>query len=216
MEARQISPQSGEQVARSAELRWFVEGELPAAMQAWFAEGPRRGKSEHRSDRYLQLPGCDAVSVRLRGSNLEIKARLGMPGPVALGVGITGLMDTWSKWAVSCPAVGQLGGFMHSTGRVVTVERQCWRRKFAVARDAASEVDPRLRPREGCVAELARLTIEGRPYWSLALEAFGSNNRLSGNLQSAGLAWLSAAPPPRPMDIAESHSYPALLGRLNG
>jgi hypothetical protein len=35
-------------------------------------------------------------------------------------------------------------------------------------------------------------------------------------LETTGLHWLSHDPPPRPMLIAESCSYPAFLHRLHG
>ena len=73
----------------SAELRWFFEGDVPMAMDAWFREGASV-EAEVRRDRYLVFPGCDSVGVKIRdvserkGGRFEVKASIGTPEVVWL------------------------------------------------------------------------------------------------------------------------------------
>ena len=50
----------------SAEIRWFVPGQIPQAVLDWFGAGHALKPEEKRIDEYLMFPDCDTVGVKLR------------------------------------------------------------------------------------------------------------------------------------------------------
>jgi len=202
-------------LTHSAELRWFFSGRVPPDIERWFRIAEACGGAETRVDQYVLMDGCESVSVKLRERRFEVKTRVENPHPVALGVDITGLMDDWVKWSVTSPATGRLGSAAQSSDRVVAVAKRRWRHKFRIVDERPQPVPCGSQANgAGCTAELASLTVDGQPFWSMAFEAFGPADRVGGYLETTGLDWLGKHPPPRPFLIADSCSYPAFLGRM--
>ena len=86
---------------RSAELRWFSRSPFPTPIVAWFdqvTDPPRT-----RSDRYLVLPGTDALGVKVRGgrTGMELKLRPCPGTAFGLPTGGDGQLEEWQKWSFS-------------------------------------------------------------------------------------------------------------------
>jgi hypothetical protein len=70
-------------------------------------------------------------------------------------------------------------------------------------------------PQRGCYVELAKVVAEGADWWSLALEAFGSESTLRQTLLLVAQHVFARGSPPA-LEAEDSHSYPTWLHRLLG
>ena len=50
----------------SAEIRWFIEGDVPDEVRDWFLQSGLAIDEEPRVDEYLVLPGSTATGVKFR------------------------------------------------------------------------------------------------------------------------------------------------------
>ena len=180
---------------RSAEVRWFGRGEIPDAIESWFAgltsaspDGPDP-ETETRTDRYL-APTSDALGVKLREGQVEAKRRDAVLAPLAAVV--DGLAESvgeaevelWTKWSFPlAEAVDEIG--------------DAW---VAVAKAR------RQRHADECALELSRLEVEGEAWWSVCLEASGPDPNAA--LAGAARRWLATAPP---LPESQALGYPAWL-----
>jgi hypothetical protein len=65
---------------------------------------------------------------------------------------------------------------------------------------------------EGGKAEVTRIEVGGKTWWTLAIEAFGTPDQLRPNLDAVARQVL-AHPPPRPLLPDRSVGYPEWLQR---
>lgn len=204
----------------TAELRWFVAGALPESMSHWFWDGRRARPADQRQDRYLVLPGCDAVGVKLRsGTSLDIKGRVGEGAAVSFRPGVAGSMERWVKW--SCDGAGVAAGL----GEAGTAERE-WlavrkeRSLRIYSLDAAEpmELASYAGARSGFHVELTRLVVGETTTvdaWTLGFEAYGIRDRLADALETAvDFFFLDRPGPPEPLERDVSMGYPGWLNRL--
>lgn len=156
---------------RSAEMRWFFAGEIPAAVREWFGGGGLAASEEPRTDQYLLFPST-TVGVKFRQGNLEIKPLVEEHGVRRWG-GVGGRMQTWVKWSCSAPEVAVLRRrIVASRSQSVAVKKRRVMRTFSCDR-GLREVEARAWPRDGCHVELTDLVVGRRRYWTFGLEAFG-------------------------------------------
>jgi hypothetical protein len=145
----------------TAEVRWFWRRPPPEPVAAWFeASDP----PATRSDRYLLLPGTDALGIKTRGgtAGLELKLRSRPGEPIALPSGGSGQREEWQKWSLSRPPITRILprlGFPKQ--RWVTVVKE--RRMVTVP----------CRDDSGCNVELTALEAEGQSWTTLGFEASG-------------------------------------------
>lgn len=175
---------------RTAEARWFQEGEIPADVRAWFdALGPAV-EAEERTDYYL-APTDDALGVKVREGRIETKRRDGAPGRLQAGRAEAAI-GVWAKWSFSAE------GDPEPTGAWVAVEKTRWQREVETA--GAS-----------CSLELGEVTVEGDVWWTVALEASGGDEaarRLA--LVEAARQWLGRDDAPV-LPASAAMGYPAWL-----
>lgn len=201
----------------SAELRWFVPGELPGKVLGWFSAVAL--PQEHRVDEYLALPGATCVGVKLRGrSILEMKARTSDPELWSHGNDVTGRRDSWVKWSCPVPDIGEMrAAILAREDTVVAVRKSRMIRQFAYVAGASNEVSGAARPAEGCNVELTEISIEDlsseRLYWTLGLESFSSRDRVSQVLTATASTFFSASPCPVRLTADASLSYPEWIDR---
>ena len=74
----------------SAEARWFLPGPAGDTAEHWIGSGEYSTHQDERTDRYLLVPGCDTVGIKIREGNFEIKSRRGEPEAIAWSTSITG------------------------------------------------------------------------------------------------------------------------------
>lgn len=135
----------------TTEVRWFFEGPLPAAVQAWAeAQGAR---AEARTDHYL-APSSAALGVKVREGALEVKQRRKVRRARALAPGVAGRVADWAKWRFDTPAPAPEGW--------LAVDKKRWLATGAEAEAAR------------CELEVAALAGAGGTAWTVCFEASGA------------------------------------------
>ena len=169
--------------AGTVEARWFGAGALPSALAAWFE---RAGGSTEapRTDRYLQLPGVEAVGVKWRAGRFELKARRARPAATVVWQATPSPLEAWLKWSAPTAPCGD---------------------------DLVPPLDVgkarRLLTQDGVQVELAALEVAGRRFWTFGPEGERAD-RVEAVLASP---WVAAAPP---VPVAFAGGYPAWLARV--
>jgi HSP20 family molecular chaperone IbpA len=217
----------------SHEVRWFFEGQVNQhqALKHWFetvAGIPKnagvnppvwKGRLDDEPDIYLIIPGSDDMGIKWREGELQIKGRVSSCGTQVWGRH-QGNVERWMKWSYHdtnrLAAYQQLFGAKKETG-LLTVPVKKTRALRKVRLDTitgkAQEVDAQTVIDRGFGFELTDLEVAGKPYCSLAFEAFPNDSAMEAAFAQAvqifldGLKELNLA-------AAGSQSYPAWLGRF--
>ncbi|MFN3596606.1 MAG: hypothetical protein ACK41D_04980 [Rubricoccaceae bacterium] len=186
---------------QTLEARWFRPGVLPASVRAWFdalaADG--RGQMsppEHRADWYLVPAESDGLGLKHRGGRLEVKQRVGGAEHSRWGGAAEGLVEAWRKWSyrLAEDAPGEAGW----------VEVVKARRLLHVP--AASDGGC-------CTLELGTVAVDGRPWWTVCLEAEGPSVPARREaLRAAAARWITPGLPVH-LGVADAGGYPAWLRR---
>ena len=181
---------------RTAEVRWFMRGEVPEAAAAWFdALGEPVGE-DARTDRYL-VAG-DGLGLKVREGRVEAKRLENRQVGEASGAGkVRGVpAETWAKWLFP------IEGDPAPPGWVEVRKRRRQRRVEAAGGT--------------CAVELARVEAGGAVWWSVCLEASGPTAEARrAALSRAAERWLARDDAPA-LDPGDAMSYPAWLGRVAG
>jgi hypothetical protein len=199
----------------TAEVRWFFPGAIPPEIRHWFRgrDGELRAEPG-RVDYYLDLPGIDALGIKIREGRIEIKQRTGQQSVVQFQSHIAGLVEHWLKWSLRL-ASGQadLANLIPpSTWLAVHKERELI--SYQVVDDGGIvAVSGEDRPGQGCAVELASIRFEGRQWWSLGFEAFGDQAILGENLLRVAAHVLAPGQVPT-LSANDSCGYPQWLDRL--
>lgn len=152
-------------LVRSAEARWFFEGDVPLAVSVWFASdalSPHDEDLQLQADHYLWTARAD-VSLKIREDRLEQKKRLAQRG-LALA-GVEGRLERWEKRTrIERPsdAVRSL---------VTVVEKQRRLTHFVDRRGLVVAVPRPAHGRANCTLELATVKVPGKRGWTVCIEA---------------------------------------------
>ena len=241
----------------STEIRWFFPGLVGHghALIDWFCRplhnygrNPEEllalesdDPANPRIDEYLVLPETITVSPKLRGgdkqSSFEIKALATPAASWSTHDGISGCVDSWTKWSFKHPTLTPLVDPLRQTGRWVRIAKDRWLRKinadgakpaFVVANAKAYRADhndPALHrlPDCGCNVELTQIFVDndrrdpGKAWYSICLEAFGPDLiRTPSTLDACATLVFEELGPPPGIELIEHHSlsYSAWLQRL--
>ncbi|MDX1613181.1 MAG: hypothetical protein R3300_02660 [Candidatus Promineifilaceae bacterium] len=194
----------------TVEVRWFFRGRLPDQVTSWYRELPGPlSSAETRVDRYLRLDEGEAVGIKLREGNLEIKRRVEAFGKVSFPNRVTGRLEHWRKWSFALGIDTDAGDYVagsDSDWLAVNKTRQLRRYLVEGGRLLALPVSDVER---GCEVELAQVTLL-QSWWSIALEAFGPEGELRQTLESVAER-VFATPPPITLTVEASFSYPQWL-----
>lgn len=197
----------------STEMRWFYPGVVPEAIAHWFASHyPQEttGSPETRTDVYLYTPGCDYLNLKLRQGKLEIKWRKQELGQQTFN-NWQGYGEEWLKWICTDESMETLSPPRSMSGSWLSVEKTRSLHRYEYHSDrlitpiAHNQVIP-----QGCNAELTHLRVNGHPWWSFALEAFGPENCL-GTILSVSATEISAIEGGPKLDLVYSYGYPQWL-----
>lgn len=197
-------------IAESAEIRWIFAGPPPPAADAFGYE--TWGAAEVRTDIYLLFGVGAAVGVKLRDRNFEVKALTRVGAPTRLAPAITGVSERWVKWSIGDPSVQAFGAAMQAGAPTAAVAKRRWLKRYSTESGAPVVAAPGARLASGCGVEITALTLDGRPWWSFGLEAFGPAAELETILETVAAAFLADHPYRGPtLTEAESLSYPSWL-----
>lgn len=208
---------------RSAEVRWFLQDDLPGAVIEWFETGGRVRNEPERTDEYLVLPGCATTSVKFRGGRFEVKAQTEPPVPVHFPNACSGLRDAWVKWSSDRIDVDNLRDQVaRPEDEWISVSKS--RRLRLISLEAGEPVE--VAPDHGwlsggCQVELTVVRAWMRPdeqsralpWWSLSFEAFGNEEAMRDGLDQVVREFVEDAPVTLAREA--SFSYPAWLQRFN-
>jgi hypothetical protein len=189
----------------TSELRWFFDGPVPRDVHAWFTHDGATGLIETRRDTY-RLDGQVDIGVKRRYETiLELKLRQGTPRPFPHR-DLDGQLEVWRRWS---PADDMI--FLGPNTRWVDVDKTVIKRRFAPDGDeAALTHETRAMSGNGCDAEVAGVTVRGRPAWTFALAAFGPTEDHTSSLTAAWASLMAVRSLPRrlPLPWANSCGYP--------
>jgi hypothetical protein len=167
----------------TVEARWFGDGPVPPLLVAWFEAPGDVRREAARTDRYVRLPGVEAVGVKHRGDRFEIKARRVRPSAQVVWAGRSAPLEAWLKWSAPAAAAGD-----DTLPPVAVAKRR------------------RLREAHGVQVELATLWLGDVTGWTFGLEG-ACAAAVEAVLASA---WAAAVPA---TEIAFAGGYPAWLDR---
>lgn len=192
---------------RTLEVRWFFQGSCPADVREWFATGEPVVPIEARTDTYLTT-GRPDLGVKIRaGVQLDVKARTGPGSRLGVPAPFEGTVEPWVKWSFP------LGDGGVDPGAVYVVDKQRRLRRFALHDGSAVPVPPDEFPATGCAAELVDVQLDGRSWWSLGFEAYGTE---AGPALAVACNTLATQPSPIDFSPAACHSYPSWLAERAG
>ncbi len=201
----------------TAEIRWFVAGPLPDSVAEWFWQGGRPRPADERVDRYLLLPGCESVGVKLRpGTAFDVKARLDTGIPRTYQPRVAGTVERWVKWSCGdLRVVAGLGVISAAGAEWLSVEKERRLRGFSLDSGSPVELTAYASTGVGCHVELTHLRAGDVRAWTLGLEAYGTPERLLDAIDATATAFFATLPPPPvPLEPSASASYPAWLAEL--
>ncbi len=147
----------------STEVRWFFAGEVSAAMRAAFV-GERGLVGATRVDVYVRSSD-ENLGVKLREGKIEVKTR---DAVAPLGGGISGAVETWTKWGWK---IDGLPGGRESGSSWIEVRKVRYQHKYRWIGDAIEfQIDGPVE--RGGAIELTELEVRGQHHWTLAAEAY--------------------------------------------
>jgi len=175
----------------SPEVRWFFEGAVDKnpSLRTWFETSspiPKKGgfgppvwtgRLDGKPDVYLLLPGADDMGIKWREGNFQIKGRVASLGVQSFCGRFQGQVERWVRWSYAgMPEAYQnlfLDGKAHGLVTVSVGKTRALRKiSLNTYNGSASEVDPKSFIDRGINFELTDLEVAGRPYCTLAFEAY--------------------------------------------
>ena len=189
----------------TTEMRWFGQDASPKALLSALATAwPGATQELPRTDLYLNLDSED-LSIKIRGQAVETKGRLAQLGVRTVGARVSGEMERWAKWSALAPAVG-----FAPAGETKPDGAPRWR---SVAKSRRTVMLPAGARELTVFAEVTELEVDGRRYWTVAVEASGASDSAASLVVSAAsrLASCGAADA---LCAARPAAYPAWLRSL--
>ncbi len=179
-------------ITDTTELRWFAEGQLPAAIDAWFTHDHSAGFVEERCDTYLLDDRFDTGVKRRFGHKLELKVRRSIGERIDLGPGLAGRLEVWRRWSpAECLIVPSLSAPWADVCKTVV------KRRFSVdGSEIMISADDRAMTGAGCDVEIAAVTVNDITAWTFAFAAFGPVDGRSSALVASIDALVADGVPP--------------------
>lgn len=194
----------------TAEIRWFWAGRPPLAFEDWFrAAGPswtQASDSKTRTDAYLRDNQQDVLGIKRRGGadGVEIKGLISRRPTVLELAGCTSAIGLWGKWPSSSIRLDERD--------LIKVGKRRWMRKFVLEAGAVMELATADAAARACGCDVELTLLQGpdaSPWWTLGFEAFGTFDRVEGDLVATVAVLVRRAPPPLP--AGEASGYPGWL-----
>ena len=175
----------------SHEARWFFDGAVAQhpVLKKWFETfapiemrgdlGPPAwtGRLGGKPDVYLLLPGADDMGIKWREGNFQIKGRAASLGVHSFCGRFQGFVERWVRWSYAGMPEAYRNLFLDGKANglvTVSVGKTRALRKISLNtyNGSALEVDPKSFIDRGINFELTDLEAAGKPYCTLAFEAY--------------------------------------------
>ncbi|MCI0619332.1 hypothetical protein L0244_40705 [bacterium] len=212
----------------SHEVRWFFEGELSHEhpLRFWFktaaplqknpnlSEPEWKGRLGDKPDVYLVVPGSDDIGIKWREGELQIKGRVSWHGIQIFGERHQGNVERWVKWSYKELPKSYMNLFMEDKeSEIITVSVKKTRTQRKICLDRPEEEPIEVSTSEfvtrGLNIELTDLEVLGKPFFSLAFEAFPDDSGIYADFAKVVQAFLQSLKVP--LSANESLSYPGWL-----
>ncbi len=202
----------------TAEIRWFMRGEVPPEFQDWFNRSKYKQGFGTRTDTYLVYPNAETVGVKFREHRFEIKSFVKTIDQLCIRDHIIGNIEIWEKWSMAGNAVAQLlKGVDQDRSVWIEVKKTRTIRKYSTDGEEVVEIDSSGKqgfPDDGCFVELTEIIINNNRYWSVGFEAFSEKKTLVDNLLQTVAFFFESAEVEITLSEEDSYSYPTLLGKI--
>lgn len=217
----------------SHEVRWFFEGAVAQypVLKKWFETfvpieregdlGPPvwTGRIGGKPDVYLLLPGAHDIGIKWREGNFQIKGRVASLGVHSFCGRFQGAVERWVRWSYAGLPEPYLNLFLDGKSNgLVTVSvgktRALRKIKLDTYSGSALEVDPKTFIDRGINFELSDLEVAGRPYCTLAFEAYPDDSGMHAGFTRVvetllgGLTGID-------LGVENSMGYPGWLFRIS-
>ncbi len=214
------------------EVRWFFGGRADqhAALLRWFETSRPFPRTAHvgpltwqarqgdQPDIYLLIPASDDMGIKWREGQLQIKGRTSSLGQQVFCGRHAGMVERWLKWSYASLPESYQRLFTRGEGGDLLVcavwkQRMLRQIRLELAEDEAVEVDAASVIARGVTVELAEIEVAGRPYCSLAFEAFPDDVVMTSAFAPVVARMLDALTEIE-LRASQSYSYPAWLNNL--
>ncbi|MCB0807372.1 MAG: hypothetical protein KDC05_16385 [Bacteroidales bacterium] len=202
----------------TSEIRWFIPGNVPEMVAAWFdAQGGNMISEPDRTDTYLVLPKTNNVGIKVRQGRVEIKKLIRNFGETKISTNLSGYREMWQKWSFDVDPAGNLPlSFNLGTSQWSGISKKRKLFRFAIEINKLIPLQSESPfPENGAHIELAEISINSNNWWTFGVEAFGHENQLENHLQ----LMLDQGIKHPEFDVflkKTSMSYPGWLSKLPG
>ena len=196
----------------TAEIRWFIKGEVPEEILAWFNgfnEFPLSPQT--RTDHYLRLPAKD-IGIKIREGLIEHKQCDGVGELWTDGIhaGETGYWQKWSFPLDDDASIPEMLKTYPESWTGITKERQM---RIIEADEKGKMTTTSYEKVSGTAVgwELTKLKIEGSKdsWWTMGFESFGDEGELKEALIKVCTSILADSP--LALSAENCYSYPEFL-----
>jgi len=84
----------------TAEIRWFVKGDIPKTVHSWFKKHTGIYEEQpERTDVYLDIKDSGNLGIKFREGRFEVKQLINELDILTLPPQVTGKAELWKKWS---------------------------------------------------------------------------------------------------------------------
>ena len=212
----------------SIETRWFFDGGVDAhpQLRQWFetctpfarrqnvAKPLWQGRAGGQPDVYLLMPGCTDMGIKWREGTLQVKGRVEDLGTHRFGETHEGSVQRWVKWTYAEVPAAYRALFDADGGHgleTASVHKTRALRLVSLDSETPEEVVPGTVVERGVGFEMADIEWSGKPYCSIAFEAFPDDSATAARFEAVVGDCLRELAATLPIDA--SMSYPDWLRR---
>jgi hypothetical protein len=213
----------------SHEVRWFFDGAVAEhpALRTWFETSspiPKKGgfglpvwmgRLGGEPDVYLLVPGADDMGIKWREGNFQVKGRVASLGVHSFCGRYQGQVERWVRWSYAGMPEAYRNLFLDGKVKglaTVSVRKTRALRKIRLDtyNGRALEVDPKEFIDRGVYAELTDIEVGGKPYCTLAFEAYPDDSAMHSAFTQTVETFLGGLEGVE-LSVENSMSYPAWL-----
>ncbi|MEW6145773.1 MAG: hypothetical protein AB1598_12225 [Thermodesulfobacteriota bacterium] len=181
----------------SHEVRWFFDGAVDKnpALGSWFETSspiPKQGgfgppvwmgRLGGEPDVYLLVPGADDMGIKWREGNFQVKGRTASLGVHSFCGRFQGSVERWVRWSYAGMPEAYRNLFLDGNEKgliTVSVRKTRALRKIKIDTydGSALEVDPKEFIDRGINFELTDIEVGGKPYCTVAFEAYPDDSAM--------------------------------------
>lgn len=198
----------------SAEIRWFIKGNIPDSIFDWFIGLNNNYINQpERTDHYLQLKSDDTLGIKLREGRVEIKQRTHHIGNISPGKNIIGNAEKWIKWSFELDQAKNILAEDLLNKKWLAVKKKRTLVNYGITEEnIVSQKEP-ISYKNGCIKELTSINLNNEDWWSFGLESYGEENRQKDNLVLISHLILNDKSNIH-FALSDSLSYPGLFKQL--